>query len=421
MVALLVGLLAGAGPNERDLFQEPRAGDVPQLVAALKDPNLRQGAVVALAKVGKPAVRALIAALGDPNADLRLWAAFALGHLGPQAGPAVAGLTRAAGDEDGTLRAVAVESLGKIGPEARAAIPILVRTLKDREPGVRQRSALALGRIRPDGKEAILALVEAIRDEPARQAAVEALVRIGKPSLPVLIDALADNDLRLDATEALRQIDPGAATRAGVDRTTAADLPALARAVTSANRSADSRRRAAAMLGQLGAEAVPALTAVLGDEAVRQSAVEALGTIGKPAVIPLAGKLKDAAAATRESAALALGRLGADAREAVPALAALLQDRDRDVRRAVCVALEAIGPDAERAVPALVKVLRSKDAEPVQLAAIKALVRAGPEAKADVVAALLAAIKEGNYGVKTLAGSALKKVDAAAAEKAGVR
>jgi HEAT repeat protein len=119
---------------------------------------------------------------------------------------------------------------------------------------------------------------------------------------------------------------------------------------------------------------------------------------------------------------MALGRVSPPARQALPALVQALQDPDRDVRRAAGQALERIGPDAEQAVPALIKVMLGGDAEPVRQAAIKALVRADPQARPAVVAALLEAIKDNsNFGVRTLAGWALRQIDPAAAEKAGVR
>jgi HEAT repeat protein len=268
-------------------------------------------------------------------------------------------------------------------------------------------------------------LIEAFHDEPVREAAVEAVVQIGKPALPALIDALTDNDRRLDVAQALRRIDAPAAGLAGVDKTTTADLPALVRALSNKERSEEARRAAAAALGQLGKAAEAALEPLiegLGDAAIRPSVASALGKIGRPAVPALVAKLQDRDAGVREFAAVALGHGGPDAQDAMPALIEALRDRDREVRRAAGLALERIGPDSDKAVPALIAVLRSNDAEPVRQAAIKALVRASPEAKPAIVAALLATIKENNnYGVRMLAEWGLKKVDPAAADKAGVR
>lgn len=425
MWVLLTLLVCAAPTGAQDGHQGARPDDVGVLIQALKDRNLQVGAAAAIARIGKPAVPALQRALADEDATLRLWAAFALGGIGADARDAVPALMRQAADSDHALRAVAVEALGKIGPAASAAVPVLIKALKDPEPRVRTWSAVALGRIKPDGEEDIRALIEAFHDEPVRKAAVEAVVQIGKPALPVLIDALTDNDRRLDVAEALRRIDPQAASRAGVDQTTAADLPALVRVFSNKERSEEARRAAVAAVGQLGRAAEPALDSLisaLADLAIRPTVALALGKVGKPAVPALAAKLKDGDAGVRASAAAALGHVGSDARDATPTLVEALQDRDREVRRAAGQALEAIGPDTDKAVPALIAVLRSNDAEPVRQAAIKALVRASPEAKPAIVAAFLATIKENNnYGVRMLAEWGLKKIDPAAADKAGVR
>jgi HEAT repeat protein len=289
---------------------------------------------------------------------------------------------------------------------------------------VRTRAVTAVGGIRTEARAEIDALIEALRDEPLRRPALEALVQLGKPAVPALAAALMDEEVRLDAAQALRRIDLQVAARAGVDRTTPADLPALIRTLTNRARSAEARRAAAVELGQLADAAVPAIPALmdmLGDAVVHQHAAQALGRIGKPAVPTLVARLRDADVRVRESAAVALARMSPGAREAEPALVEALQDRDREVRRAAALALETIGPEKTRAVPALIRVLQSEDAEPVRQAAIKALVRAEPEARDMVVAVLLEAVKDQrNYGVKMLAEWGLKKVDPIAAAKAGV-
>ncbi len=113
------------------------------------------------------------------------------------------------------------------------------------------------------------------------------------------------------------------------------------------------------------------------------------------------------------------------AREAVPALVQTmkegLKDPDAHVDRRPFVAevLGWMGPEARAAVPALIEGLgRDKDTI-FREACIRALEGIGPAAK-DAVPALRQALQDDNPGVRSLARSALKKIDPAAAAKAGV-
>ena len=65
--------------------------------------------------------------------------------------PAVKALMEALKDKDAEVRKNAAVSLGRIGPKAKNAVPALAAALKDGDNDARGASALALGRI---GKEA---------------------------------------------------------------------------------------------------------------------------------------------------------------------------------------------------------------------------------------------------------------------------
>lgn len=421
-------VLATSAESNADVFQMPTQSDVPELVAALRDANLRQGAVVALSKVGAPAVEELILALKDDG--LARWAAHALGRIGPDSLPAVPALTQAAGDEDEVLRIVAVEALGEIGPGADAAVPVLLKSLSDPKPPVRVEAAIALGRIRPQDDAVAEALVAALTDEAVREASGQALVRLGKVAVPALTRALADDPVRLDAAAVLRVVGPAAAVAAGVDRLTSDDVAALLLSLRNPQKAAAARQSAAESLGELASTldsessrtVAIALVDALTDDAVRMSAAKALSRFEHRAVPLLVDACSKDDAKARHAAARALMHLGEQAVEARPALVAMLQDRDREVRRAAAQALESIGADATGAVPALIKVVDSNDAEPVRAAAVKALVRAEPAAKDAVVAAFFGQIRENNsYGIRMLCEWGIKKVDPVAAEKANIR
>lgn len=93
---------------------------VRRLVAALKDPDpeVRGNLAVALAKIGTAYVEPLIAALKDPVPERRAGAAYAL---------------------------------GLIGPAARAALPALLDALDDKEAEVRRQASYAIARLIPSG------------------------------------------------------------------------------------------------------------------------------------------------------------------------------------------------------------------------------------------------------------------------------
>ncbi len=71
--------------------------------------------------------------------------------------------------------------------------------------------------------------------------------------------------------------------------------------------------------------------------------------------------LKGLAPYTRNRAAYAIGGMGADARPAVPALIEALKDPEAAVRYPVCIALREIGPAAKEAVPALTETLDDRN------------------------------------------------------------
>jgi HEAT repeat protein len=66
---------------------------------------------------------------------------------------------------------------------------------------------------------------------------------------------------------------------------------------------------------------------------LEQTAVNALGRIGSPAVAELATALKDPDARLRNDAAQALAKMGSDAKLAVPELIVALNDPEESVRR----------------------------------------------------------------------------------------
>ena len=225
-------------------------------------------------------------------------------------------------------------------------------------------------------------------------AILKALARLWGP--PLLIIALGDKDsdmrVREAAAEALGKIGPE-------------EVPALIKALGDENSYV--RSAAAGALGKTGPEAVPALIKALGDENsyVRSAAAEALGKIGPEAVPALIRALGDEDSSVRWRAAYTLGEIGPEAKEAVLALIRALGDEDSSVRWRAARALGKIGPEAKEAVPALIEALGDKD-EQVREAAAEALGKIGSEAK-EAVPALIKALGDKYKYVRTEVARAL--------------
>ena len=139
------------------------------------DPNRRWWAARALAAVGSPAARDLLAkSLDDPDANVRACAAQGLGEL--RAEEAVAGLVRHLADPSPLVSRIAADSLGRIGSPA---VPGLIEALQGGATATRAGAARALRVIQP--QEAVPALCAALDDPSAvvTYYAEEALERMG--------------------------------------------------------------------------------------------------------------------------------------------------------------------------------------------------------------------------------------------------
>ena len=329
------------------------------LVAAVRerhrDPAVLNAALTALVHTEHDVVPRLAPLTEDEDADVRTYAALALGLLGDSRG--VARLVAMLGDENANVRFHAVEALGRIGSR-EAALPV--------------------------------AAVAESRDFSVAFGALDALAHIGEPSVaPRLVPLLDDPLLQVAAAEALGALGGAEATAPLARLLDMADAPV--EALASALATLDERhggvgdggvlvpevtRRAVAATGtralvdalhNAGESERPAIARVLGwldgdgiDEVLAESlkhpatctiASDALVSRGARAVGPLLAMLdsaqeEDASDDTdqraRRAAAAVLGRLGAAS--AVPALVALLDD----VPEVAVVAAGALGHIGDR-------------------------------------------------------------------------
>jgi HEAT repeat protein len=278
---------------------------IPALQTAIRDEDSKVSdcAAYALARIGTPAVPALIEALGYKEPQARGSAACRLGWLRVYFGksavpPTVApALIKSLKDEAACVRLEAIEALTRL-EDKRAIAPLLEVARHDRDIGNRTQATLALGAFRAAAEPVIPDLVHILKEdldpEPASlglRLAADALRRLG-----------SDADLGEE-----RRIERGIA--AEVQRRTAAlslacigesAAPALVDVIRDGKNSLDARVEAASALGRMAVEAgpeaaragLPALVELLKspESRLRSEAVHALRRFGKVANAAVPGK-----------------------------------------------------------------------------------------------------------------------------------
>ena len=212
--------------------------DIPRLIGALRDEDesVSLRTAYALARIGEPAVDALLkklieesAAGPDENLNGRpcgaggkpcqlFYAGYGLSAIGVAAVP---GLTRLLGHDNWWVRGAAADVLREMGQPARGATQALTRVLHDEHEQVRCIAAEALGTVAASSDDVITALTERLEDKDCgvRNHAAGALARI-RPTpafaVPRLIQALLDESfyVRAYALVGLERIGTAEARRA---------------------------------------------------------------------------------------------------------------------------------------------------------------------------------------------------------------
>lgn len=342
----------------------------------------------------------LVAALDDPDPDLRQWSAEVFAEEGdaidnsPDAVPAL--LKLFTGTDDAVAR-TAARALGKLSARAPSIAPKILAALADAQPAVRRRAAEALTRAaRPLDDRGTRLLV------PKEFQTAEAIAALAK----AVEDA--NNEVRTEAIRTLGGIGPAAAKA----------LPALAKVAASADADKAVRVAAFAAIGQIGqdgATAVPALLAALKDpdDAVQRAAAEALARYGKEAVPALRKALGEADVAVQFGAVQALAAIGPDAKDALAELTPLLKGDQAYPRLLAATAVLRIDPTRKDALPVL-KAGLADGSLPVRLAALDATTQLGPVA-ADLTADLAKALADEDLNVARRAAEALGAIGPAAA------
>lgn len=328
-------------------------------------------------------IAAFIAALQDPDPEMRRQAAWGLAELdASEAVEPLAGVL--ADDQDPEVRRTALHALGELDPDA--ALPAITsRFRSETEPETRREMLWVMAE---SGEASMLPAVQSALDDGdpgVRRDALMALAELGTPeTVPLLTGALddPDPDIQRMALHALAEL-------AGPADVSQAALAAVVRATKSAD--PDVREAAIVALAEAGGDAaVPALVAATTDSEpdVRRHALWALAESDSPDAIPaLARAASDADPEVRRFALYALAER--DGAASFGTLVDALDDPDSEVRRAAVTALaESEHPEA---ADALARVLEDEDTDVRQMA-IWGLAESG-SADAAVTARLVAVLE----------------------------
>ena len=141
---------------------------IPDVAAALPEPDLTADAAVALSFMGPKALAPLESALASDTPAVRREALRSIGKLrfrAPLATSDVLPLVLdAMPDPDEGVRAVAATYLGIMHEDPSASVPLLAQGLADPDPAVRRASATALGSFGGEAAAAVPALKKAAAD-----------------------------------------------------------------------------------------------------------------------------------------------------------------------------------------------------------------------------------------------------------------
>jgi HEAT repeat protein len=362
MILITPSLAAQQGDDPK---KKTDGAPMPEGLKALQHPDakVRYRAAQTLAELGplaKFAAPELRELLKDKNAYVRVKAAEALWKIEKTPAPVLLPvLLDALKDKEAGVRALAPPVVALLGTKAKPALPLLVQLLRDKELDVKLSAIAALGELGPVAKESVKDLLALTADkeffllEPFVGAA---LANLGDSVLPTLAKALAD------ANADRRRVAAYALGSMGQNASPVADD--LARALKAED--AATRMLAARALGKIGPEAqkcLGQLEAALTDKEAAMRIEVALATwqiTGKATHTEVIVKaLADESVSVREAACQALGTM--KAKDAVAPLTKLL--KDKDLRLRAIMTLGEIGPAADKALGELKKGLTDKDLE----------------------------------------------------------
>jgi HEAT repeat protein len=366
------------GAAVRALRQRASTAEIAHLLESLRrgydDLNVVSSALQVLA-ANRDVTTPLIELLSDPQADLRMHAALALGHLGDAA--AAPALVRALDDVDPNVTFHAIEALGAVG--AGEAVDHLAAIAQAGDFFLAFPAIDALAKT--DDPRAGSALASLLDAELLRPAVVAALGAVGDEDTVVPLASILNTDpsmttvasvaAALDAIHARALRTFGTGTHI-VDLARATLTPAgVAALATAVERRTSPLSSLIQVLGWTGVDGLRTVVDVVGgagDPDAERQAADAILAIGAAAVDPLVARLSGGERDARLAAASLLGGIG-DVR-AVPHLIAALDSADAELATAAAAALARLGEP--RAVDPLLSMFGHQQAA-VRQAAIAAV------------------------------------------------
>lgn len=398
-----------------------------------KDGDVRFYGVWAVGWIGpeaKEAAGKVVALLADPHDGVRRKAAYALGRIAPQSSQAIAELFKAMTDKNGDVRLAAAEALVGFGPPV---LPTLRTRLAKDQPEEMRRGCLELcAKLGPGAKDAVPEVRQAFLESTGlRQAAGQALSKIGKDALPVLREGLKSDraELRLEAVQALGRmgaeagpelVDALGNANAEVRRAAAQALAPMRIAdkmvvlgLAHVLADEDQATKTAAMqglinLGTASHWAVPKVLQALPDPALRDSALRVLSVArGEPKeVIPALTKMFTGEARLKSQILRAAQLYGSDG---LPLQIVGLKDAEPAVRQQALFNLSATPGDLSKHLDEIKPLLKDPQVV-VRRAAVSALGRMGEAGLPDLIALL----KDGDAVIRSNAAGALRLLGPAA-------
>lgn len=297
-----------------DLVQGGESSVLPLIHALIHEKDeIRAGAAEALAVIGKPSVKPLLAMLPDVGPEEKIWILHTLGKLGDH--DSVEPISALLFDRDPRVQQAAMEALGYIGDPRVAGI--IAARLEDPDERTREVAARALGYI--GDPSAVRLLVTTLGDEEytVREVAGDALFEIGEPAIPSLSEALKNpsRDIREAASGVLGRLDWKPAT-----------TDERVYLLMAQENWID--------LARMGPEAIGPLTRALesGDEELHMGVIVTLGKMAGPETVGLLARaLVDRNVMVRQKAMRALLDMGESARQPLMDFASASPD---DIRHA---------------------------------------------------------------------------------------
>jgi HEAT repeat protein len=384
--------LVAVGPKDIALV-EP-------LVKALRgdDEAVQTNIGAVLAGIGPIATSKLIALLKDNDVAARRGSAIALEAFGVDALPATKALVKALGDADAGVRLAVAKALVKIEPKEKAAYPVLAEGLLKADPRGRQQIMMVLTE---SGQQALAAPVfqkMLMSDNPSlRHDAALGLRKLGKDAVPVLLEGLKHSavEVRRDAAAGLF------------------DVVLLAKRererIPDDKDATEAEAKLKAVLDALK-KAQPELTKALSDPdielrlAVAKTLYQATGEL-EQALTPMVAALADKDPKVRKIAVQALRGMPDKSERMEKVLLAAAKDEVIDVRLEALTVLWLNHGESEAAQNALVEALKDPTIGQNAYAMVNRLVGQGN----DLTAVILPLVKHPDAGMRARGVALLHK------------